>query len=263
MIEGDSLLLNSTENIGLEQYSFNFNTTLLKVGVNLLKLTCYKPNYNIQEINLRITISKISTVISTESGESYIIAGLGQSINLRLTLNDTDFGGTIKGATMTYRWAYGQGNLTDSNNDGIYETDIEGVPIGTYIITITASGYENYDFESYKITLSVTEEVRPEGLTWLVYVLVGAIVGGVGAFSAYQLYFKYPPMVRKIRKLRKNIRKSKKTKPIITLKRKDVIDKSVQVKSSVLELDSEITEMKIEDKIKKSTIDNNLKKSDE
>jgi len=244
-IEGDSVLFNSTENIGLEQYSFNINTTLLKVGVNLLKLTAYKPNYNIQDINLRITINKISTVISTESGESYLITGSGQSINLRITLNDTDFGGTIKGAIVTYRWAYGQGNLTDSDNDGIYEVDIEGVPIGTYIITITASGYENYDFESYKITLSVIEEGGPGGLTWLVYVLIGVIVGVVGVFIAYQSHFKYPPMVRKVRKLRKKIRKGKEMKPITTLKRKEIIENSLKDQSIIIEFESKLDKKQI------------------
>ena len=218
----------------------------------MLKLIAYKPNYKIQEINLRITINKISTVIRTESGEPYIIARSGQSFNLRIALNDTDFGGTIKGATMIYIWAYGQGNLTDSDNDGIYEADIEGVPIGTYVITITASGFENYDFESYTITLSVTEEGVSGELTWLIYVLIGVIVGGVGVFSAYQLHFKYPPMVRKVRKLRKKIRKGKKTKPIITAKRKEIIETNLKDQSSVIEFGSEL------DKIQ----NNNIKKKD-
>jgi hypothetical protein len=239
-IEGNSIFLNSTENIGLEQYSFSINTTLLKVGVNLLKLTAYKPNYKIQEINLRITINKISTIISTESGEPYIITGSGQNINLRIVLNDTDFGGTIKGAIVIYIWAYGQGNLTDSDNDGIYEANIEGVPIGTYIITITASGYENYDFESYTITISVTEEGGTGELTWLIYILVGVIVGVVGVFSAYQLHFKFPPMVRKVRKLRKKIRKGKKTKPIITAKRKEIIETYLKDQSSIIDFEPEL-----------------------
>ncbi|MBY8990438.1 MAG: hypothetical protein KGD58_06760 [Candidatus Lokiarchaeota archaeon] len=252
-IEGDLVLLNSTENIGLEQYSFNIDTTILKIGVNLLKLTAYKPNYKIKEINLRITINKIRAVISTISGESYIIIGSGQSINLRIILNDTDFGGTIKGAIVTYRWAYGQGNLTDSDNDGIYEGLIESVPIGTYIITITASGYENYDFESYEIILSViTEEGGPESLTWLVYILVGVIVGLVGVFSAYQLHFKYPPMVRKIRKLRKNIRKDKKTKPIILSQRNEILQNKIKSQADIIGFESQLPDKIIEEnKIKK------------
>jgi hypothetical protein len=237
ILEGSALSLNSTENFGLEQYSFNFNTTLLNIGVNLFKLTAYKPNYEIQNLNLRITINKINTVIISESGESQIIANPGQNINLRITLNDTDFGGTIKEAIVTYRWAYGQGNLTDSDDDGIYEGLIPGVPVGTYIITITASGDENYDFESYKITLSVTEEGGPEGLTWLVYVLVGAIVGVVVSFSAYQFHFKYPPMVRKVRKLRKKIGKGKKTKPVIVSNRKEISNQNFESQKKVLELE--------------------------
>jgi hypothetical protein len=159
---------------------------------------------------------------------------------LRIVLDDTDFGGTIKGAIVTYRWAYGQGNLTDSDNDGIYEAVIDGVPIGTYLITITASGYENYDFESYEITLSVTEIAGPEGLTWLVYVLIGVIVGVIVGFSAYQTRFKYPPMVRKIRKLRKKIRKGKKTKPIASLKRIEIIESNLKEQTSIIEIESEL-----------------------
>lgn len=249
-LEGNDFLLNATENFGLQQYTIELNTTNLDIGVNLLKVTVYKPNYEIKEITLRITVNKISTIVSTETGDPLIIVKPGQRVNLRIVLNDTVFGGLIKGATVTYRWAYGQGNLTDSNNDGIYEGFISDVTIGTYVITITASGNENYDFESFEIILSVTGEGSTAELTWIVYALIGVIVGAVGAFSAYQFHFKYPPMVRKVRKLRKKIKKGKKTKFIMTLERDEIIENNYKDQSSSIGSELKIDANQIKNKIK-------------
>ncbi|KKL84663.1 hypothetical protein LCGC14_1962480, partial [marine sediment metagenome] len=216
---GDTISYNFIENIDLKQYFLTINTTSLTIGVNLFEVKASKSHYETQTINLRITINRISTIISIESGRSFIETELGKTINLSISLNDVDFSEVIKGAIVTYRWAYGQGNLTDFDDDGIYETILENVPVGIYIITVTITGKENYNFESFEITLSVAQPVRQSGQTWLVYVLIAAIVGVSGGFTAYQLHFKYPPLVRKIRKLRKSIRKGRKTKPMIISKR--------------------------------------------
>jgi hypothetical protein len=259
---GNFISLNLTEDPILKQYGAVLNTTSLSIGVNLFEITAYKSNYETQSLFLRITVNKINTIIRREIGDSHITVEPGQNVDLRIILNNTDFGGFIKGAVVTYRWAYGEDNFTDLDNDGIYEAVLQNVTLGTFVITITASGNENFNFESFEITLSVVKEVSREDLTWLVYVLMGVIVGAVSGFTAYQLHFKYPPMVRKIRKLRKKIRKGKKVKPIITLKRNEVIDNRVQDKSSVLELESVISESKIVDKIEKTMLDKNLKEGD-
>ncbi|KKN21569.1 hypothetical protein LCGC14_0924010 [marine sediment metagenome] len=243
-LEGTSILLNLTEDLSFMQYTFNIDTTILNIGVNLMKITAYKPNFVIQDINLRITINKIGTEISTVSGDSYISINPGQIANLRIILNDTDFGGTIKGAIVTYTWAYGQGNLTDLNDDGIYEAVLENIPVGVYSITISASGVDDYNFGNYKITLSVNQPVTPSGQTWLVYLLITAIVGASGGFAAYQLHFKYPPLIRKIRKLRKKIKKGRKSKPLFLSNRVETINNALKTQTKILDL----VISKIEDK---------------
>ncbi|KKN26969.1 hypothetical protein LCGC14_0869350 [marine sediment metagenome] len=250
-LEINSVLYNFTEDLSFNQYSININTTNLNIGVNLLKVTAYKPNYEIQEINLRITVNKIGVDISTESGESHIIIKMGENINLRIILNDRDFGGVIKGAIITYTWAYGQGNLTDLDNDGHYEAVLEDVPIGVYSITISASGVENYNFGSYKITVSVNQPITQNDQTWVVYLLITAIIGASGGFASYQLHFKYPPMVRKIRKLRKKIRKGRKSKPILTSKRHEIIKNTLRNQTEILDFETKNLENKTT-KIKKS-----------
>jgi len=247
----NSVLHNFTEDLVLKQYSFNINTTILNIGVNLIKVTAYKENYAIQDINLRITINKISVEISTESGESHMITKPGQNVNLRIILNDTDFGGNIKGAIITYTWAYGQGNLTDTDNDGVYEAVLENVPVGVYSIAISASGVDNYNFGNYKITLSVNQPIRQNGQTWLVYLLIAGIVGASGGFASYQLHFKYPPLVRKIRKLRKRIKKGRKSKPIIISKREEIINNTIINQTKILDLEAKKIENKTSSKIEK------------
>jgi hypothetical protein len=266
-IRNNTYTNNFTEISTFNQYSLYFNTSNLKIGVNLFTIVAQATNFQIQTINLRITINKIMVAVDLITGEPFMNILYGEGINISVILNNTDFGGTIKNATVIYRWAYGQGQLQDLDNDGIYGVLIEDIPIGTYIITITVSGFENYDFESYEITLSVLQEGKGEDLTWLVYVLLGVIVGAVCGFTAYQMHFKYPPMVRKIRKLRKKIRKDKKSKPIVTQKRSDFIDKKIQDSSNVLETefskvntDSEVSGSKIINKIEK--LDKILEESD-
>jgi len=247
---GNSISYNFTENLVLQQYSLTIITTSLTIGVNLFEIRASKSHYETQTINLRITINKINTLISTESGSSFIDSELGETINLSISITDVDFSGVIEEAIVTYRWAYGQGNLTELD-DGNYEIILENVPVGIYIITITVTGEENYNFESYEITLSVTQPVGQGGQTWLVYVLIAAILGVSGGFTAYQLHFKYPPLVRKMRKLRKSIRKGKKTKPIIISKREATIKFELQNQAKILDLEVENLEKKIPDKIEK------------
>ena len=257
---GESLSINFIENMNYEQHSFILNTTILKIGVNLLTITATAPNFQLGTIYLRITINKIAAVISSVSGEPYINIIPGESVKLRIMLNDSDFGATINNATVIYRWTYGQGELTDQDNDGIYEADLLEIPEGSYTITITAFAGDYYDFKSYEITVSAIRVLK-EDQTWIIYVLSGGIVGLVSIFSVYQLYFKYPPLVRKIRKLRKSIGKGKKTKPITISKREETIKVELQNQAKILDLESEVIENKITDKIEKN-IKKNIKENE-
>ena len=67
---------------------------------------------------------------------------------MAIELTDIDFGGRITNAEVAYRWAYGQGNLTDPDTNGIYEDELENIPIGTYEIIITASAGDDYCFSN-------------------------------------------------------------------------------------------------------------------
>ncbi|OLS20513.1 MAG: hypothetical protein HeimC3_40270 [Candidatus Heimdallarchaeota archaeon LC_3] len=238
-----------SENQTLEHYSFIVNTTDLKTGVNLLTLTAQSANYKIEIRELRITIKKINTIISTVSGEPVITINPGESVELRILINNSDFDIAIKNANVSYRWIYGRGDLTDYDNDGIYESDIENIPEGTYTITITASAGDNYNFESYEITLSAVKKPKSDQ-TWLIYTLTAGIVGLVSVFTLYQTHYKYPPMVRKIRKLRKKIRKGKRPKKmILTSKRSKIIENNIKEKTQIIGLESKTSYKEI-DKLK-------------
>lgn len=77
---------------------------------------------------------------------------------------------------------------------------------------------------------------------WLIYILIGAMVGLITIFTLYQTHFKYPPLVRKIKKLRKKVRKSKKTKPIIVNNRDEIVRNNFQNQIKFLNL--ELTQSK-------------------
>ncbi|NVM37599.1 MAG: hypothetical protein HWN81_18530 [Candidatus Lokiarchaeota archaeon] len=143
-----------------------------------------------------------------------------------------------------YSWSFGQVPLTDPDNDGIYEDVIRNVPEGSYSITISAYGIEDYNFQDYILTLNAITPTQPDW-TWLIILLSGAFGGLVIVFSLYQFHFKYPPMVRKIRKLRKCISKGKSTKQIITLGRNEIIESNLKEQSSIIDFYSDLEKNQI------------------
>jgi hypothetical protein len=227
---------NLTEYLAMNQYTLLLDTTVLKIGVNLFTIIAYANNFQVKTITLRITLNKIATVINTTSGESYFEREHGESIILSIVLTDSDFGGTITNATVTYRWAYGQGTLSDLGNNGTYAFELENIPTGTYTITITASAGDDYSFETYQITLNVVS-VPPDDFSLLFITLAGALFALVIGFTLYEVRFKYPPTVRKSRKIRKKIRKGKKTKPV-----KDITSREELIKDH-LESNAEIIQL--------------------
>lgn len=209
-----------SEYVAYNQYTLLLDTSVLKVGVNLFTIIANRSNYQTKTLSLRITLNKISTVISTTTGERLFSIKPNEPFMLSIELNDVDFGGRITNAIVTYRWAYGQGNLTDDDNNGIYEVELTNIPAGTYEIIITASAGDDYSFDVYRITVSVEPETTPD-FTILFILLAGGLVALVTAFTLYQVRFKYPPLIRKSRKLRKKISKGKKTKPVKDITTRD------------------------------------------
>ncbi|TKJ23798.1 MAG: hypothetical protein CEE43_01155 [Promethearchaeota archaeon Loki_b32] len=236
---GEGFSLDLVKDNTFDQYFTILNSADLGIGLKLFSIIAQKPDFESLTKDLRITINRIAVKISTVSREAQIEAEIGDDVLLQLFLNDTFFGEDIINATVTYNWAYGQGELEDSDNDGIFEILLENVREGIHTITINAFAGDNYDFQSYVITLVVTAPTVSPGpdLSWLVYVLVGAIAGLTIVFTLYQTHFKYPPMVRKIRKLKKNVKKAKKTKPILVNKRDELIETSIQNQKSILEFE--------------------------
>ncbi|MFX1556683.1 MAG: hypothetical protein ACFFC9_05475 [Promethearchaeota archaeon] len=233
--EGGTIDFNET----LNQYSVFLNTSDLKIGVNLFSIVAHANNYQIKTIDLRITVNRIKITPSILTGESYLTGFKGETVRLKIILNDTNVlpsGELIKNANVTFMWSYGGGRLLDPENDGIYEADLDlSVPIETYILRIYVEDeFNEYVFEynsenGYEITLNVN--ARPGlDLTWLIIIFSAAIIGLISIFTAYQKHYKYPPMVRKIRKIRKKIRKSKKTKPIMITEREDLINNLLEDK---------------------------------
>jgi len=233
---------NLTENVAMTHYYLLLDTTDLKVGVNLFTIIARANNFQVKTLSLRITLNKIATVINTTSGGSYFRISHGGSLSLSIELTDSDFGGVITNANVTYRWAYGQGNLLDPENDGIYVTDedeLKDIPTGTYTITITASAGDDYSFETFIITLNVVSITQPD-FSLVFITLAGALVALVVGFALYQVRFKYPPTVRKSRKIRKKINKSKTTKPL-----KDIASREDLIKAH---LDSNVETIQLEKK---------------
>ncbi|MFX1570785.1 MAG: hypothetical protein ACFFCV_20800 [Promethearchaeota archaeon] len=255
------------ENASLEQYYLIVNTTQLSIGINVFSILAERPNFQPFFIqNIYINIQRISTNITTVSGKNTISTSPGKSITLSIVLYDLDFGGMIKGATVTYRWQYEPGELTDPENDGIYEVVISDVPEGSFIITVYAYAGDHYAFEPYEIVLSV---IRPkQDLLLFQGLLIGiSIAAGilVSYLIVYMRVLRFPKPVRRVRKFRKSLKR--KTAPNIKISSREKAFNSIYTTelsktSSVLKLKPPIrkkkptqeTEAKIPVPIKEKTV---------
>ncbi|MFX1477249.1 MAG: hypothetical protein ACFFCI_03870 [Promethearchaeota archaeon] len=145
------------ENSSFSQYSHILNTTQLQLGANFIIVIASKINYQSQNAYSIIEIRKIRTNIS---GNSLIEVFAGETIHIEVELTDEDFGGPIIDATVTYLWVFGQGVLTDLNSDGIYEVNLTTKMVGNYNLEIIAYKGANYEFESFQITIIITNPIE-------------------------------------------------------------------------------------------------------
>ena len=150
---GEGIIVNFTENSN--QYNVYLNTTILMIGVKLFTIIAHAPDYLVKTINLRITVNRIIGTINREDGGAQIEVYVGEDVLLKIILKDPQ-NNTIKNATVTYIWAYGQGLLEDLDNDGIYNVTLINVQVGVHNITISALAGDDYTFETYIITLIVS-----------------------------------------------------------------------------------------------------------
>ncbi|NVM38539.1 MAG: hypothetical protein HWN81_23315, partial [Candidatus Lokiarchaeota archaeon] len=218
---GEGVFENLNESLEFEQYSVIVNTTLkFKLGINNLLINAEKNRYQEKSINPIITVRKINTQIIPTSGSNNINIRPGESATISVSINNLDYNKVIKGLIVTYTWEYGEGLLTDDNNDGIYEEIFENVPVGTHSVNISAYGSDNYNFESYEIIISAfrpKQDILPYQILLIIGIIASVIVGGY--LYAYQRILKYPKQVRKVRKYRKTL--NKKQAPNLNIKTRE------------------------------------------
>ncbi|MHA1376154.1 MAG: hypothetical protein ACTSR7_17900 [Promethearchaeota archaeon] len=232
LITGNKLRENLTEDGGLEHYWIMLNTTeSLDLGANLLTIEASYPDYHTKLIYPRITVRKINTEIVPTSGLNVANINPGDDVPLQIWLNNTDYGGNITGAVVTYSYLHGDGILTDLDNDGIYEGIIQNLLPGSHVVTISAFVGDDFQVQNFQLTINAFSPPNPL-LDLLVYILMGCIVVVSVGITLYQTHFKYPPTIRKIRKLKKKIRKQKKLKKINIINRSNIINNRLTDKTS-------------------------------
>ena len=240
---------NLIENETSSQYSLLINdSNIFDYGTNVILLEAKAENYQRKIINLKIIHRRIRINVTSNLEEPQISIKPGDNVNFSIKLENTDYGGLVKNAIVTYEWEEGAGVLEDLDNDGYYEGFIEKIPEGTYKIRINAIISDEYEIEDYEITVTAFKEQLPD-LTWLIYTLIGGISVISGYFVLYQKYLKYPPLVRKLRKLRKKINKEKKLKPLDIKNRDKNTEKILKnkfkpLKTEKSELNKNYAEMK-------------------
>ena len=219
---GEGILEQLNESILLQQYSIVINTTVkLGLGEKDLIIRAQEENYQEKTIEPRLIVRKINAQITPVSGSNTIDIIPGESVTIKVFINDTDFNAIVKGAIVTYTWDIGDGILSDEDNNGIYEGTIENIPQGTHSIIISAFGSNIYSFENYEIIIIATFNPAENVLLFQVLLTIGIIASVAlgGYVYAYQKVLKYPKPVRKVRKFRRTLKKTK--VPHIEIKSRD------------------------------------------
>ncbi|MFX1325691.1 MAG: hypothetical protein ACFE8N_12110 [Promethearchaeota archaeon] len=204
--EGVTKTLN--ESLVFEQYSTVVNTSdRFNIGGNLLTIEAKSSTFQTKYAMINLYVRKINVEIKTLSGDNTIIRDLGQDVLLQLRLNNTDFGGFMKNALVTFISDIGRnGIIEDLDNDGIYEVNITGLPKGAFSFTIHAIINDNYNIQDFELTIVIIQELEDSTLFRIFFILSVILVAALGSYLiAYYKYLKYPRPVRKIRKYRKTI----------------------------------------------------------
>jgi len=237
-LSGQGINVGLSENKILKEFLATINTIQLYFGTKTLALDATKTNYEPITKNVKIIVRKIATEVTTTSGDSKFEIDPGEDFNMKIELNDLDFGGKVKDAEVSYNWELQDGDLEETD-DGIYEATLANVPDGTYEITITVFKEGGlYEFEDYKITLIVKREEQQALLFLILFIVAVAVISGLaGYFVAYYYVLKYPKPVRKVRKYRRTLKRAKTPKSEIANREKafsstykDYLNKSVYLK---------------------------------
>ncbi|MFX0010108.1 MAG: hypothetical protein ACFE9R_07325, partial [Candidatus Hermodarchaeota archaeon] len=207
-------VFNLTEDSFDHQYYTTINTSLLDLGFKFLTVSCSRQNYQSASAGLTIQVIQIRTNVTTSTGATVFTIQPGQNFRLKINLTDLDFNAKVLHALVGYSFPFAQGNLTDDDNDGVYEATINAnyLPVGTHEIRIYPidAGIE-YNFpQTYKIYVNVVSPPEDVLLFQVLTILgIGAAVGIGGYLFAYQKVLKYPKKVRKIHKFKSKLKKSK------------------------------------------------------
>lgn len=100
---------------------------------------------------------------------------------------------------------------------------------------------EQYSISIDDIYLYIEVREISGDFSFLIYILIGAIVGLSIVFTLYEKHFKYPPMVRKVRKLRSKIKKNKKVLKLIDISERTILlDDIYQKELQIAEIESHV-----------------------
>jgi hypothetical protein len=200
----------------------------LVLGVNILTITAQGTNFETQNLNIRVTVRRRQTGITPGFEEEESSIRPGESFTIRVSLKDLDFNQTLANVSFTYRWRFGEGELTDQDGDGVYTHTLTNVPEGTHTVTVTAFAGDDYELDTLEITL-VSSRPPEEFFLIQTVAIVGIVsaLGITGYLYAYQKILRYPKPVRRVKKFKKTLTKDK--KPDISVKdRKNAFNEAYQ-----------------------------------
>ncbi len=182
-----------------ECYICQVDTDELSIGIYEFATLSQHEKYLSKSSLININIRRINTKIQLSTGDSELKVEPKKNFEVSITLKDEDFNKKVKADEVKYTWKFGDGKLKEAK-EGVYIGELEGVPEGSYVITITVDAGDNYDFKRYEITLKIIANQQNTIFLQIILIISSIAFAGISIYTIiYKRILKFPKQVRKVR----------------------------------------------------------------
>jgi len=196
-------------------FTISLNKSLLNPGINYIQITFQKESYEDLIFKFQINVKKLEFKSETINFDTSIETKMGQNPVIQIQLLDLVNNIPIENATISYRWSYGIGKMTDLGN-GTYQTRIS-LPsdlTGSFEIKITVSKNSNYETNEFSYFLVISEP-PPSNIPFIAITISLVSIIGVSSTILFRTYYYIPRKKAKEKAFQDKIQPFKDAKNIL------------------------------------------------
>ena len=179
----------------IENGSLWYNTSILctpevfSFGINYAYLEFQHSNYRTATFGFQLLMGQLEIKVVPIDFNDSIQAGVGETLNIQITLMDSETNDYITDATVRLSWEYGIGRFNETPL-GTYQTtltlpkDLRGNHQFNLIITSNNTVYKTTQYSFWvSIETIVKEDEFPVLLVWIIIGVLAIIISALGVLS--------------------------------------------------------------------------------